>query len=90
RAEVMMLSEEQFAKAWLGSVILLKRNYRMSDEDRPFGFRWFVPEIIKQRSFFRDVALAAFVLYGLGLTTPIFFQLVIGKVLVHQSYATLT
>jgi len=90
RAEVMMLSEEQFAKAWLGSVVLLKRNYRMSDEDRPFGFRWFVPEIIKQRSFFRDVALAAFVLYGLGLTTPIFFQLVIDKVLVHQSYATLT
>jgi ATP-binding cassette subfamily B protein len=86
----MMLSEEQFAKAWLGSVILVKRNYRMSDEDRPFGFRWFVPEIIKQRSFFRDVALAAFVLYGLGLTTPIFFQLVIDKVLVHQSYATLT
>lgn len=70
-------------------MILLKRNYRMSDEDRPFGFRWFVPEIIKQRSFFRDVALAAFVLYGLGLTTPIFFQLVIDKVLVHQSYATL-
>ncbi|GAA3108878.1 peptidase domain-containing ABC transporter [Rhizobium viscosum] len=90
RAEVMMLSEEQFAKAWLGSVILLKRNYRMSDEDRPFGFRWFVPEIIKQRSFFRDVALAAFVLYGLGLMTPMFFQLVIDKVLVHQSYATLT
>jgi ATP-binding cassette subfamily B protein len=90
RAEVIMLSEEQFARAWLGSAILLKRNYRMSDEDRPFGFRWFVPEIIKQRSFFRDVALAAFVLYGLGLMTPIFFQLVIDKVLVHQSYATLT
>jgi ABC-type bacteriocin/lantibiotic exporter with double-glycine peptidase domain len=34
--------------------------------------------------------LAAFVLYGLGLMTPMFFQLVIDKVLVHQSYATLT
>jgi ATP-binding cassette subfamily B protein len=35
------------------------------------------------------VALAAIVLYALGLATPIFFQLVIDKVLVHQSYATL-
>ena len=35
-------------------------------------------------------AIAAFVLYALGLATPIFFQLVIDKVLVHESYATLT
>jgi hypothetical protein len=45
----------------------MKRSHSMSDDDQPFGFRWFIPEVIKQRSFFRDVALAAFVLYGLGL-----------------------
>ncbi|WP_341486474.1 peptidase domain-containing ABC transporter [Pararhizobium sp. A13] len=90
RPEFLLLNEEQFSKRWGGSVILVKRNYRLSDEDLPFGFRWFVPEIVRQRGLFRDVALAAFVLYGLGLATPIFFQLVIDKVLVHQSYATLT
>ncbi|KQV70339.1 peptidase domain-containing ABC transporter [Rhizobium sp. Root1220] len=90
RPDFILLDEEQFSKSWHGSVVLLKRNYRLADDDQPFGFRWFIPEIIKQRSFFRDVALAAFVLYGLGLATPIFFQLVIDKVLVHQSYATLT
>jgi len=37
-----------------------------------------------------DVAIAALLLYALGLATPIFFQLIIDKVLVHQSYATLT
>ncbi len=90
RPEFILLSEEQFTKSWRGSVVLMKRSHRISDDDQPFGFRWFIPEVIKQRSFFRDVALAAFVLYGLGLTTPMFFQLVIDKVLVHQSYATLT
>jgi subfamily B ATP-binding cassette protein HlyB/CyaB len=89
RLEFIFLNEEQFSKLWHGSLILLKRNFRMSDDDQPFGFRWFIPEIIRQRSFFRDVALAAFVLYGLGLTTPMFFQIVIDKVLVHQGYATL-
>ncbi|MDF1635593.1 peptidase domain-containing ABC transporter [Mycoplana sp. MJR14] len=90
RPEFMLLEKERFLRSWRGSIVLVKRNYRMSDLDQPFGFRWFIPEIIRQRSLFRDVALAALVLYGLGLATPIFFQLVIDKVLVHQSYATLT
>jgi ATP-binding cassette, subfamily B, bacterial HlyB/CyaB len=90
RPEVLLLTERDFSKSWRGSVVLVKRDYRLVDADQPFGFRWFVPELIRQRALFRDVAVAAFVLYGLGLTMPIFFQLVIDKVLVHQSYATLT
>ncbi|MBW9113774.1 peptidase domain-containing ABC transporter [Rhizobium cauense] len=90
RPDFILLNEEQFTRSWRGSVVMMKRNFGLNDADQPFGFRWFIPEIIKQRSFFRDVALAAIVLYGLGLMTPIFFQLVIDKVLVHQSYATLT
>ncbi len=90
RPDFILLNQEQFIRTWCGSVVMMKRNFGINDADQPFGFRWFIPEIIKQRSFFRDVALAAIVLYGLGLMTPIFFQLVIDKVLVHQSYATLT
>jgi subfamily B ATP-binding cassette protein HlyB/CyaB len=90
RPEPLLVTEQQFTRSWRGSVILLKRAYRISDVDQPFGFRWFIPELVRQRSLFRDVAVAAFILYGLGLITPIFFQLVIDKVLVHQSYATLT
>jgi ATP-binding cassette, subfamily B, bacterial HlyB/CyaB len=90
RPEELLLTEEQFAKCWHGTVILAKRNFRLSDADQPFGFRWFVPELVRQRSLFVDVAIAAFVLYALGLAMPIFFQLVIDKVLVHETYATLT
>lgn len=90
RPELLLLTQRQFGASWQGTVVLLKRNFRMSDADQPFGFRWFIPELVRQRSLFRDVALAAFVLYALGLVTPMFFQLVIDKVLVHESYATLT
>jgi ATP-binding cassette subfamily B protein len=89
RSEPIILTEDQFTKRWSGSVVLVKRGYRLTDEDQPFGFRWFVPDIIRQRRLLRDVGLAAIVLYGLGLATPIFFQLVIDKVMVHQSYSTL-
>jgi ATP-binding cassette subfamily B protein len=90
RPEPLLLAREPFERQWSGAVMFLKRGYALSDADQPFGFRWFVPELVRQRAFFRDVAVAAFVLYALGLATPIFFQLVIDKVLVHESYATLT
>jgi ATP-binding cassette, subfamily B, bacterial HlyB/CyaB len=89
RPESIVLNEEQFSKNWRGSIVLIKRGYRITDDEQPFGLRWFVPDLIRQRSLFRDVGLAAVILYGLGLATPLFFQLVIDKVLVHQSYATL-
>jgi ATP-binding cassette, subfamily B, bacterial HlyB/CyaB len=90
RPEPLLLTERQFSNSWRGSVVLMKRNHGLLEADQPFGFRWFVPELVRQRKLFRDVVVAAFVLYGLGLTMPIFLQLVIDKVLVHQSYATLT
>lgn len=80
---------EQFANHWNGDLLLTKRSYRLADPEQPFGFRWFIPEILQQRRLFMDVAVAALFLYALGLATPIFFQLVIDKVLVHQSYSTL-
>src|SRR5262249_23780012 len=69
--------------------ILLRRVFRITDENQPFGLAWFVPEILRQRSLFRDVMIAALALHALALTLPIFFQLIIDKVLVHQSYSTL-
>lgn len=76
--------------ACTGEVVLLKRRFRLTDTDRPFGLAWFVPEVLRQGRVFADVAMAAAVLHLLGLAMPIFFQLVIDKVVVHQAFATLT
>jgi subfamily B ATP-binding cassette protein HlyB/CyaB len=89
RPELLVVPEAPFRQRWSGELILLKRSYRISDPDQPFGFRWFIPELLRQRRLFADVAVAALFLYGLGLATPIFFQLIIDKVLVHDSYMTL-
>ncbi len=70
-------------------MILLRRKYELLDDKQPFGLRWFIPEIIKQKQFLRDVAVAALVLHLLALAVPIFMQLVIDKVIVHQGYSTL-
>ena len=87
---VRLWSEAEFVPLWSGALVLLKRQYAWLDADQPFGLRWFIPEIFRQRKAFRDIAIAAIMLQLLGLGMPIFSQLVIDKVLVHQSYSTLT
>ena len=54
-----------------------------------FGFRWFVPELIRHRGIWRDVLLASLALQIVGLATPLFTQVVIDKVVVHQTQSTL-
>lgn len=87
--EVLQLGKEAFCKLWRGEVLLLKRLNEFVDTTPKFGLRWFLPEIMKQRAALRDIALAAIAMHFLALASPIFFQLVIDKVLVHQSIATL-
>ncbi len=87
--EVLKLGREAFCKLWNGEVLLLKRLNEFVVPKQSFGLRWFVPEIMKQRSALRDIALAAIAMHFLALASPMFFQLVIDKVLVHRSISTL-
>jgi ATP-binding cassette, subfamily B, bacterial HlyB/CyaB len=90
QAGVTLLDREQFCGRWVGDIVLLKRERSLADPDQPFGLRWFIPEILKQIAAFRDIAIAALALHVLGMASPMFFQLVIDKVLVHQSTSTLS
>lgn len=79
-----------FAPQWRqGRAIFIKKRYAPTDPDQPFGLRWFIPELLAQRRLFTDVIIAALVLHVLGLATPLFVQLVIDRVLTHQTYSTL-
>lgn len=88
-AEVLMLDRAKFCSLWHGEVYLVKRLFALPEAERKFGLRWFVPEILKQKTALRDIAIAALAMHLLALASPIFFQLVIDKVLVHQSISTL-
>lgn len=88
-SNVSLQTEKNFIEDWFGEIILLKKKQRILDENQEFGIRWFIPEIFKQGKAFRDIAVAVVMLHILAFATPIFTQLVIDKVLVHESYATL-
>ena len=86
----------EFEARYSGQILLLQAQVdAVSDPDQPqagaasFGFRWFVPELLKHRKVWRDVLWASFVLQLLALGLPLFTQAIIDKVIVHQTQSTL-
>jgi len=54
-----------------------------------FGFRWFIPELLKHKRVWRDVLLASLVIQVLALAFPLFTQVIIDRVVVHRTQSTL-
>lgn len=85
----LRLTRDEFEALWSGQLYVLKRRFKLSDESQPFSLRWFIPEILRQKLTFIDIALAVLFINAIALVTPIFFQIVIDKVLVNQAFTTL-
>ena len=88
------LGPEEFAKRYGGwTAQFAPQEQAVADPDggekRSFGFRWFVPELLKHKRIWRDVMLASLALQLVGLATPLFTQVVIDKVVVHHTRNTL-
>ena len=85
----IFLSQEQFARDYSGNFLLLKKIYKLTDEEQPFSLRWFIPEFLKHKAIFGEIALMVVLLTLFSLVIPLFFQIVVDKVLVNQAYNTL-
>ncbi len=54
-----------------------------------FSLKWFLPAVLKYRYLLGEVLLASFTLQLIGVFTPIITQVIIDKVMVQESIATL-
>jgi subfamily B ATP-binding cassette protein HlyB/CyaB len=91
-----VVSRESLGHSFLGVAFLIApAPAAVNDPDgvsavpQLFGFRWFIPELLKHRRVWRDVLAASLVIQLLALGTPLFTQLVIDKVVVHRTHSTL-
>ncbi|MDC9589424.1 type I secretion system permease/ATPase [Xenorhabdus sp. XENO-10] len=87
RAEV--ISFEGLEQRWTGQLILVRSGNSVSGESSRFDFTWFIPAIVKYRKLLGEVLLGSFALQLFALVTPLFFQVVMDKVLVHHGLTTL-
>lgn len=83
-----VLELEEFSSCWSGDVVYVTTRAG-SGAFGKFDVSWFAPALWRYRHLIRDVLLASLVLQLLALVTPLFFQVVIDKVLVHQGLTTL-
>lgn len=87
--ELRELTADAFEQSWTGRLILITTRESVSGEARRFDVSWFIPALVKYRQHIGEVLVASFVIQLLGLLSPVFFQIVIDKVLVHKSLTTL-
>ena len=85
----LMESLEAFAQRWSGEAILITSRASLAAELARFDFSWFIPSLVKHRRLLGEVLFISFVLQLLALISPLFFQVVMDKVLVHRGLTTL-
>ena len=83
------LTLAELEQRWAGSLILLASRASLAGDLAKFDFSWFIPAVVKYRRLLGEVFVASFVLQLVALVTPLFFQVVMDKVLVHRSFTTL-
>ena len=84
-----LMTQAELEAIWTGRLVLMTRRAGLTDLARRFDITWFLGAIHKYRKLLGEVLVASFFLQLFALVSPIFFQVVIDKVLVHRSMTTL-
>jgi subfamily B ATP-binding cassette protein HlyB/CyaB len=84
-----MMTRAELEAVWDGRLVLMTRRAGLIDLSRRSDITWFLGAIHKYRRLLGEVLVASFFLQLFALVSPLFFQVVIDKVLVHRSMSTL-
>ena len=84
-----VLTIDVFLSLWSGQLVFLTSKASYAGDVARFDFTWFIPAIVKYRRLLGEVLLISLVLQIIGLVTPLFFQVVMDKVLVNNAMKTL-
>ena len=81
---------DELAGKGTSEIILITRRWGgPGAEPTEFGFSWFIPSIVRYRRPLIHVLIASLFVQLFALATPLLFQVVIDKVLVHKGMSTL-
>jgi subfamily B ATP-binding cassette protein HlyB/CyaB len=70
-------------------VLVARHPFGAGTDPRTFGFQWFLPSLLRYRRPIAQVLLASVFIQIFALVTPLFFQVIVDKVLTHKVYSTL-
>src|SRR5205814_2899983 len=81
----LMLDEARFTAAWDGEIILVKRDYRLRDESQPFGFRFMLGLLLRDKRIVRDLGICAVILSIIAISPIMFWRVLIDRVMYYGS-----
>ena len=84
-----LMPRSELEAIWDGRLVLMTRRSGLLDLSRRFDITWFLGAVHKYRRLLGEVLIASFFLQLFALVSPLFFQVVVDKVLVHRSVSTL-
>jgi ATP-binding cassette subfamily B protein len=86
---VHLVPRAAFEAEWTGALLLARRAPAIGDASQPFGLRWFVPELLRQRHLLAGVATAAVTANLIAFAIPLLLQVLIDRVVAHEAWNTL-
>lgn len=89
KGKARAISRTEFADVYGGRLLQIASRASVLGGLAHFDFTWFVPAVVKYRKLLVEVVLASLFLQLFALVTPLFFQVVMDKVLVHNGLTTL-
>jgi subfamily B ATP-binding cassette protein HlyB/CyaB len=84
-----ILEFDALCSRWTGRVVLIASRASLVGQLQRFDFTWFIPAVVKYRRLLGEVLGVSFAIQLFALVTPLFFQVVMDKVLVHRGLTTL-
>ncbi|MBV8779249.1 MAG: type I secretion system permease/ATPase, partial [Alphaproteobacteria bacterium] len=84
-----IMTRTELEEVWDGRLIFMARRASLTDLGRRFDITWFLGAMHKYRRLLGEVLIASFFLQVFALVSPLFFQVVIDKVLTHRGMSTL-
>jgi len=84
-----VLSWDEFQALYAGCLLQVASRASVLGELAKFDFSWFVPALVKYRRLLLEVLLVSLFVQLFALVTPLFYQVVMDKVLVHHALTTL-
>ena len=84
-----LMTRADLEAIWDGQLVLMARRASLVDLARRFDIHWFLGAVHKYRWLLGEVLIGSFFLQLFALVSPLFFQVVIDKVLVHRALTTL-
>ena len=89
RDGVRWVPRDEFLADWTGTLVLARPAARAEAAEGRFSLRWFLPEILRHRSLFAGVGVAAVASNLIGFAIPLLLQVMVDRVIAHQAWNTM-